>query len=175
MSGKEESAAQKAARLRRERRAKIQTGGSERLQRITGLSGRPASFGKSGMVIRLSFGISIWWILNDRCCHRTRCISIPTSLRAILTRTPYAHYRTTTASTPTSSLRLASPSPAYPKSRRPVSGKFKSAGGVSKSAPSLASIPRRHWPSSSAEPTRSHRETPQCVPGRPKWHIWRHT
>ncbi|KAL1959291.1 hypothetical protein VTO42DRAFT_2478 [Malbranchea cinnamomea] len=45
MSEKEETPAQRAARLRRERReAKIRAGGTERLQRITGLGGRPASF-----------------------------------------------------------------------------------------------------------------------------------
>lgn len=45
MSSAEESPAQKAARLRRERReAKIKAGGSARLDKITSLSGRtPAS------------------------------------------------------------------------------------------------------------------------------------
>lgn len=48
MSSAEESPAQKAARLRRERReAKIKAGGSARLDKITSLSGRTPTSGTS--------------------------------------------------------------------------------------------------------------------------------
>lgn len=48
MSTPEESPAQRAARLRRERReAKIKEGGSARLEKITSLSGRTPQSGKN--------------------------------------------------------------------------------------------------------------------------------
>jgi hypothetical protein len=57
-SSAEESPAQQAARLRRERReAKIKSGGSARLDKITSLSGRAPSSGKhrSGRIETYSF------------------------------------------------------------------------------------------------------------------------
>ena len=51
-----ESATQKQARLRRERReAKIKAGGSSRLDKITQLSGRPA---EPGMTLEMTLRVS---------------------------------------------------------------------------------------------------------------------
>jgi GET complex subunit GET2 len=53
MSETEESPAQRQARIRREKReAKIKAGGSERLDKITKLSGRTPEMSKSTIVIR---------------------------------------------------------------------------------------------------------------------------
>lgn len=54
MSSADESPAQRAARLRRERReAKIKEGGVSRLDKITSLSGRTPSKGTTGKLISL--------------------------------------------------------------------------------------------------------------------------
>jgi len=53
MSEAEESAAQRQARIRREKReAKIKAGGSERLDKITKLSGRTSEMSESTTAIR---------------------------------------------------------------------------------------------------------------------------
>lgn len=68
MSAPEESAAQKSARLRRERReAKIRDGGAERLDKITSMSGRTPASGTSFILIYVYFYIYILFSLH--CQH----------------------------------------------------------------------------------------------------------
>lgn len=56
MSAPEESAAQRSARLRRERReAKIKDGGTERLDKITSMSGRTPTSGMFFILINFIF------------------------------------------------------------------------------------------------------------------------